>query len=109
MAPCEVEIRAPGSEKWMRIGQVGPGDQPSSFSNIRKDGVREIVVFECSKDDSETRIFLSGLQIEWKAEGSRISDSELFQLVKTLKEGESCEVNITTVRRKKAVVRFTHK
>lgn len=111
MSPCEVETRAPGSEKWIKIGQVGPGDRPGSFSNIREDGIREIVLFESSKDDSETRIFRSGLGIDWEAGDLRgvIPDTELLELVKTLKKGESYEMNISTDRGTKAVIRFTHK
>lgn len=111
MAPCEVEIRAPNSEKWIRIGQLNPRDAPGSFSNIREDGVREIVLFECSEDDSETRIFRSGLGIDWESGDLRgvISSLELLELVKTLKKGESYEMNITTDRGTRAVVRFSHK
>ncbi len=111
MSPCELEIRAPASEKWIRLGQLNPGRKPGSFSNIREDEVREIVLFECAEDDSETRIFRSGLGIDWEAGNLRgvIPDPELLELVRTLKAGESYEMNITTDRGTKAVVRFTHK
>jgi len=111
MSPCEVEIRAPRSEKWIKIGQLNPGRRPVSFANIREDEVREIVLFECSNDGSETRIFRSGLGIEWEREESRgiVSDLELLQLVKTLKRGETYEMNITTDRGTRAVMRFTHR
>ena len=111
MTPCEVEVRAPASEKWIKAVQVGPEDRPGSFSNIREDKVREIVLFECSKDDSETKIFRSDLGVDWEAGDLRgvLADQELLELVKTLKKGESYEMNITTDRGTKAVVRFTHK
>ncbi|KKU04086.1 MAG: hypothetical protein UX88_C0003G0022 [Candidatus Woesebacteria bacterium GW2011_GWC2_47_16] len=110
MSPCEVEIRSPGSEKWIKFGRLNPGRKPVSFPNIREDQVREIILFECSNDGSETRIFRSGLEIEWESEESRriVPDLELLQLVKTLKRGESYEMNITTDRGTRAVIRFTH-
>ena len=111
MAPCEVETRAPDSEKWIKIDQLNPLDRPRSFFNIREDEVREIVVFKCSEDGSETRIFRSGLQVEWEAGDLRgiFPYPELLELVKTLKKGESYEMNITTDRGRRAVMRFTHK
>jgi hypothetical protein len=111
MAPCEFEIRAPDSEKWIKIGQLNPLNRPGSFSNIREDEVREIVLFECSNDDSETRIFRSGLGIDWEAGDLRgiAPYPELLELVKTLKKGESYEMNITTDRGTRAVVRFSHR
>lgn len=111
MSLCEVEVRARGSEKWIKLGQLNPGRRPISFSNIREDGVGEIILFECSKDNSETRIFRSGLEIEWEREVSReiFSDLELLQLVKTLKRGETYQMNITTDWGRRAVIRFTHR
>jgi len=109
MAPCEAEMMASGSQKWIKIGKLNPLDRPGSFSNIREDEIRETVVFECSEDDSETRIFRSGLEVEWEKEGRKIPDLELLELVITLKKGESYEMNITTDRGKKAVVRFSHR
>lgn len=72
---------------------------------------REIILFECSKDNSETRIFRSGLGIEWEREESReiVSNLELLERVKTLKKGETYEMNITTDSGLRAVMRFTHK
>ena len=108
MSPCEVEVRAPGSEKWIKFGQLSPGRRLVSFPNIREDGVREIVRFECSKDGTETRIFRSGLGIEWEREEPS-STLELLQLVKTLKKGETYEMNITTDWGIRAIMRLTHK
>ena len=108
MSPCEVEVRARGSEKWIKFGQLNPGRRPVSFANIREDGVGENILFKCSKDNSETRIFRSGLGIEWEREEPS-STLDLLQLVKTLKKGETYEIDITTDRGIRAVMRLTHK
>lgn len=109
MAPCEFEIHV--QEKWIKIGEVGPGDRPGSFSNVLPSRTRELYIFECAPDNSKTTIYKSGSGIDIELENLRavIPDPTKFTVERELKPGDSYKKDITTTRGTQTKIRLTHK
>ena len=114
MAPCELEVYIPTQEKWVKVIENKLGDPPGSFSNVKPDGKREIYLVECAKDDSQTTISRSGLGVDAEL-GERgelrvvIPDSERMEVVKSIRKGESFEMEIATDRGTHSKIRITHR
>lgn len=114
MAPCEIEFYQEGPGRWLKIGKVRPGEPPGSMSNNKRGGIREIILFECAGDDSQTTIYRSGqgADAELGEKGKLrlvLPNPEKLEILKTLKRGESYEMEITTDRGHKERIRFSQK
>ena len=55
MPPLEIEIRHPKEDRWTKIHEVGPNESVDIMV-LRPDGIKEIMLFECSPDGSESSI-----------------------------------------------------
>lgn len=113
MSPSKAEVYIPNKERWVDLGEQPPGSPPGSFSNVRENGAREIILFECAEDDSETRVYKSGfgLDAELGEEGELrqvIYDPEKLETIKALKKGESHEMEIKTDRNIQSKIRISH-
>ena len=62
MSPLKVEIFHPINEEWVRMRDVRPTDPPGSVSDNKPNGIRDLYIFECSKDNSKSTIFVPNLE-----------------------------------------------
>ena len=112
MSPLKVEISRDGS-RWIPVGPELTGNHPSaSMSNNKDDGSRELIFFECAKDDSKSTIYRSGAGIDMDLGVLRVSEIDVSRLevIRELLRGESFEMDVRTDRSsEKLRVRFTHK
>ncbi len=108
--PLVLEIKA--GKDWRETGRLQPGAQTGSMSNIKPDGTREIIAFDCRPDDAESTIFRSqdgSLDLE-VGTVLRVIDQARFDVIQTLKDGESLVLDVRTPRMPAAFpVRFTHR
>ena len=112
MAPLHIEMFRPTDEKWVRLGEVHPTDPPGSISDNKPNGERNLYIFECKKDDSQSTICRSGQGVDMEIGRFReaLIDSSKLEIVRELKDGESFEMEIKTDRSpEKRKIRFTHK
>jgi hypothetical protein len=107
VSPLNVEIKRQGA-KWKKIGTKEPGQTPESLSNIRRDGRRNIYVYECGIDDTFSLITVHRGGVE----GEGQSQKEVFgegEVVKRLKNGQSKIIHIRSSEHGgKVSVRFKH-
>lgn len=112
MAPLEIEVYNKQVGRWVKAGEVKPGDRPGSMSDSKADGKRDIYLFECAADDSKSIIYRSafGADLESaKEERTIFLDPSKRVVIKELVKGESYEMTVTTERaRQSSRIRFTH-
>lgn len=115
MAPLSVEVYNPAARRWVKAGpDVKPGDPPGSISDNKPDGSRDIYMFECAQDDSQSTIYHSGFGLDTELEGGKlravVTDPSRLEIVKELGKGESFEMTIKTDKSPNPrKIRFTHK
>lgn len=116
MPPLSLELYDPKGQKWTPLSPIlNPGDPPGSFSQNLPDGSRELYMFECAEDDSQSIIYRSpsGLDIADLRGGRDVfktEDSD-WDLVKELKRGDPpYDLTIRTdFDSQGRIIRFTHK
>jgi hypothetical protein len=109
MPPLSVEVCQKGSDVWTALPILEPGDRPGSISDNPANGTRQVYMFECAKDDSYSRLLRSKGGIDAATPTTRkIIPLAGFEEVKTLRRGESYELEITSPSQKQLKVRFTH-
>lgn len=112
MSPLRVEIYNPEAKQWTLVGEVKPGDPPGSISDNKSDSSRDLYLFECATDNSESAIYRSGLGVDTEVDRFRVVVPNLSRLevVKRLKKNESFDMTVKTDRSPKPrQIRFTHK
>ncbi len=104
-----IETYIQSADRWAMVADVAPGSLPGSITNITDDGIREIILFECAPDNSQTTIYRSTLGIDTEIGPHRIIDSLQRETINDLRVGESHEMNIRTDKgTEPRKVRFTH-
>jgi len=103
-----LEICGPNN-KWIKIGNINPKDQPGSVSNNKIDGSREIYIFECSPDNSKSTIYRSITGLDTEIGKDRLVTTVSAEVVKELRKGDIYEMKIKTDKnRESRLIRFTH-
>lgn len=64
MSPLRVEVYNPGAKRWFLTGEVKPGGPPGSISDNKLDGSRDVYIFWCAPDDSQSTIYRSGFGVD---------------------------------------------
>ena len=110
MAPLIAEAFDPRKEEWVTFATLKPGDRPGSMSNNLPEG-REVILFECAKDDSYSTVRKSRAGVDFNPiEAIRsVVPSAGFDVLATLKDGESFEMDIKTdISAAPKKIRLTH-
>jgi len=111
MSPLSVEVYREDQNEWVGVGEINPGNRPGSISDNKPDESRDLYIFECSKDDSQSTIYRSkgGVDTE-KGDMRAVIALGGLSIVKELKRGESYEMKVRTdVGREPRKIRFSHK
>ncbi len=98
MSPLNIALKSPQGE-WIKFGTLSPEEAPSSISNHRQDGSREVYLFECEADDKSSTIIRSVGGIETE-EVARLKDGESLILPIRNKTVGDVEVRFTHVERR---------
>lgn len=110
--PLQIEAYNPELSEWLKIGDVKPNDPPGSFSQNRPDGSRELYLFECAEDNSQSTIYRSPFGIDTEIGNLRavLNDRTEWEVMKVLrKDDEPFRITIKTDNSpQRRVVRFTH-
>ncbi len=108
-----LQIEVYANEKWNRAGVIGPGDPSGSMSDNKPDGKRELYLFECSLDGSESVIYRSRSGIDTEIMAGQLRKSVIangLETVKVLRRGD--EPYVIEVQTDKSPeprqIRFTH-
>ncbi|OGH04551.1 MAG: hypothetical protein A2W22_04775 [Candidatus Levybacteria bacterium RBG_16_35_11] len=80
--------------KWQNMGELCPGQRSKSYTTYTSEGEREIVLFRCNKQDSESVIRQSKDGIRDLTKVRKAVDSEDFVTIATLCDGQSHEVEL---------------
>ncbi len=113
MSDMALLIEVYGNGRWNRVGNICPGDPSGSMSDNKPDGKRELYLFECTLDGSESRIYRSraGLDREFMAgqlrESTIINGLEVVKVLKRRDEPYILEIK-TDGSPEPRRVRFTH-
>lgn len=109
MPPLNLEVFNAQKNEWVKIGELKPGQQPGSVSQNKPDGSREVYIFECKTDDSESTIYRSQAGVDIATPQTRAIGTAGLEKVAILKDGESHKISIKTdVNEIRKVIRFTH-
>lgn len=96
------------SRGWVHIGTINPGEPAGSISD-NHEGQRDVYLFTCLRDDSQSIIYRSkrGLDIE----SGKVRDiiSNEFDIIRRLAKRDSYEMQVKTdASPKPRRIRFTH-
>ncbi len=112
MCPLKIEAYSGDKSKWVDVGEVKPGEQPGSLSQNRPDGTREVILFSCASDNSQSTIYRSKSGIDLVVGNIRaiVNDMENWETVKVLKDGDPPHIMSlkTDVSPQRRIIRFTH-
>lgn len=112
MAPLRIESYRGDISQWVQVGEVNPGDRPGSISQNTPDGTRELYLFECAPDNSQSIIYRSkfGADVDGGKLRVVISDRANLEIMRVLKEGEKPYTLTlkTDVSPQRTIIRFSH-
>ncbi len=95
-------------DEWVPFGEVKPNDPPGSMSNNLPNGGRELIIFSCARDDSHSKVERSPENLDLVKGPGRTIWNTHTELIATLRDGESHEMEIHTDRGVRSQLRITH-
>lgn len=110
MSPLNIEAFNSKKGEWVRVAELKSGDPPGSISQNMPDGRREVYLFECAEDDSESIIKKSKGGIDVVTPAMRMIVSEGMVEIARLKDGEVYSFSIKTdTSSERRLIRFAHR
>lgn len=92
----------------MPFGEVKPTDPAGSMSNHLPNGKRELIILTCAPDDSHSKVERNLENMDLTNGPNRLIGFTHTDLIATLRDGESHEMEIHTDRGVRTQLRMTH-
>ena len=104
----KIEILNYALNRWVLINNLYPNDIPGSITDVRGNE-RQVYIFECGKDDSNSTIYRSRAGVDIANAQTRVITSAEMEVVRVLRANESHVLQIKTdVSPEERKIRFTH-
>ena len=108
MSPLSVEVLNESGD-WTLLRELKPGNPPGSLSDMKEDGSRTVIVFQCQQDDRSSVIYEATEGADLSNSAERLIAYSEARDVALLRNGESHTLTVRANSSAEKTLRFTHR